>query len=136
MAKEARKKYLNENKEHIKKVQKEYYKKNIDSIRKKQNERKLEIKKYDRKRQLKVKYNISENEYEQMFNEQNGKCQICKNPEITKTNGTLRKLSVDHCHKTKIVRGLLCINCNTALGKFKDNINLLESAILYLRRYM
>lgn len=42
------------------------------------------------------------------------------------------KLNVDHDHKTRNVRGLLCHNCNRALGLLKDNINSLKSAISYL----
>ena len=39
---------------------------------------------------------------------------------------------IDHCHTTEKVRGLLCINCNTGLGKFKDDPMLLEFARMYL----
>lgn len=42
---------------------------------------------------------------------------------------------LDHCHITGKIRGFLCSNCNTGLGLFKDNINLLESAIKYLRTH-
>jgi hypothetical protein len=42
-------------------------------------------------------------------------------------------LAVDHDHETKHVRGLLCANCNTALGKFHDNPDLLYRAADYLR---
>lgn len=42
------------------------------------------------------------------------------------------KLVVDHCHDTGIVRGLLCHNCNRALGLFKDKIEVLKNAIKYL----
>ena len=43
-----------------------------------------------------------------------------------------QKLSIDHCHKTGKVRGLLCKHCNHGLGKFKDDVNLLKIAIDYL----
>lgn len=68
-------------------------------------------------------YGISKETYLSMFLEQNDKCAIC----LDKT-----KLNVDHCHKTKKVRGLLCFNCNIALGKFKDNPELLLDAAQYL----
>ena len=60
---------------------------------------------------------------------QDGGCAICK----VKDNGTYEYFSVDHCHKTLKVRGLLCTNCNNGLGRFKDRIDLLDAAIKYLR---
>ena len=80
---------------------------------------------------LKCKYGISLNDYEQMLEEQNGCCAICK-AHYTKFS---KLLAVDHCHKTGKIRGLLCINCNTALGKFKDNPFVLQTAIDYLEVY-
>ena len=65
--------------------------------------------------------------YEKLLKEQNGLCAICHG-----TNYDSRRLAVDHCKKTKKVRGLLCQRCNTALGLFKDKIELLESALSYL----
>lgn len=44
------------------------------------------------------------------------------------------KLALDHDHKTGAVRGLLCHNCNRALGLFQDSISNLENAIDYLKR--
>jgi len=43
-------------------------------------------------------------------------------------------LYVDHCHSSGKVRGLLCHHCNTALGKFQDSVEVLSSAIDYLRK--
>jgi ribosomal protein S8 len=65
-----------------------------------------------------------------MLEQQNHSCYICKEPETV----TSRILSVDHDHETNKVRGLLCTNCNTALGKFKDNISFLKRAVEYLQR--
>lgn len=39
---------------------------------------------------------------------------------------------VDHDHDTGVVRGVLCHNCNTGIGRFSDNVELLEKAIEYL----
>jgi hypothetical protein len=44
-------------------------------------------------------------------------------------------LAVDHCHTTGKIRGLLCSKCNPALGAFNDNIEILNSAIKYLKEY-
>lgn len=81
-----------------------------------------------REAQLKKNYGITEEEYFEMLNLQNGLCKIC----LTKGKEN-RNLSVDHSHKTKRVRGLLCQNCNVGLGKFQDDEKLLAKAIEYLK---
>lgn len=45
------------------------------------------------------------------------------------------KLHVDHCHETGVVRGLLCYNCNTGIGRLKDNVIVLQRAIEYLIKF-
>jgi len=55
-------------------------------------------------------------------------CEICGN------KSTRTYLAVDHDHKTGKIRGMLCDHCNTALGKFKDDINIMKQAIKYLER--
>jgi hypothetical protein len=92
------------------------------------NNRYCPIKNKDNK--LKKAYGISLEEYNKMFDEQNGCCAICGDHQSSMT----RSLSVDHCHKTGTIRGLLCKNCNTSLGQFKDSIELLLKAIEYLRK--
>lgn len=79
------------------------------------------------------KYRITDIEYRKMYNSQKGVCKICGNNNNTK-QGRTKRLCVDHCHKTNTVRGLLCDNCNTGLGKFKDSIELLEKSIKYLKK--
>ncbi len=44
-----------------------------------------------------------------------------------------KELAADHCHKTGKIRGLLCNNCNTGLGMFKENAMLLENAANYIK---
>lgn len=82
----------------------------------------------NRKNQLKVNYGLSLEDYNTMFMRQGGKCYICK----IHQNKLKRALSVDHCHKTNKVRGLLCNHCNIGLGHFDDNPYLLKRAIKYL----
>lgn len=77
---------------------------------------------------LKQKYDITLEQYNKMYTNQNGCCAICGEHQ----DSFSKALAVDHCHSTKEVRGLLCTNCNTALGSFKDNVSLLFKAVEYL----
>lgn len=87
-----------------------------------------------RKENLLRRYGITLDQYHEMDIEQDGRCFICKKKEesISYKNGKFQKLAVDHNHETGKVRGLLCFSCNRALGYFKDNKELLISALLYL----
>ena len=90
---------------------------------------------YDRN--LQRNYGISLDEYLQKFQAQNGVCGICKKPE-TMINGhskVVRRLAVDHCHKTGKVRKLLCTRCNTTIGSANDDIELLKEMIVYLTEF-
>ena len=84
---------------------------------------------------LKHEYGITLSEYEALFTKQNGVCAICQQPEKTldKINNKPRRLAVDHCHTTDKIRGLLCFECNTGIGKFGDNPQLIERAANYVR---
>lgn len=73
---------------------------------------------------LRSKYKITITQYEQMVQEQAGRCLICKNqPKV---------LVVDHCHETGRVRGLLCSSCNAALGLLKEDPDGIKGAAAYL----
>ena len=74
------------------------------------------------------KFNITLSDYNKLFAEQEGCCAICHKHQ----SGFNKALAIDHDHETGDVRGLLCMQCNTALGKFNDNTDLLHSAIKYL----
>lgn len=69
--------------------------------------------------------------YERMAQEQDRLCAICG-----KDDRTLKqRLAVDHCHQRGKVRGLLCNQCNLALGAFRDSPALLEAAKQYLLKF-
>ncbi len=86
--------------------------------------------------QIKRLYGVTQEEYQVLFNAQNGLCEICNEPETRKsrTPGFICRLAIDHCHNSGKIRGLLCHSCNTAIGKFKDNTEILRKAIEYLER--
>ena len=77
---------------------------------------------------LKNKYGITMDEFDRILEDQGYGCGICG----TLIVGAVMRAHIDHCHETKIVRGILCNNCNNGLGRFKDNPDLLRSAIIYL----
>lgn len=77
-------------------------------------------------------YGISREEYLQMFEDQGHKCKICGTKGFKINENAEKKLCVDHCHTSGEIRGLLCHNCNRALGLFQDNIDYMKSAIEYL----
>lgn len=83
-------------------------------------------------RALRESFGISLEQYQEMHNEQDGKCKICGQPETQKRNGKVRALAVDHNHKTGKIRGLLCSDCNTGIGKLKEDVEILQNAIRYL----
>ena len=112
--KENRKAYQIENKNRIKETSKLY------------RQRTQEIAKCKR---LRKKYGITLEDYNRIKNEQKNACKICFKPFISNKNNT----HVDHCHKTGKIRGLLCSNCNTALGLLKDNLESINRAMLYLK---
>ena len=85
------------------------------------------IQKGSREHSLHYKYKITIEQYEEMFDEQGGRCAICENLPM------LEALFVDHCHETSKVRGLLCRHCNSMLGFSKDNQETLLKGADYLR---
>ena len=78
------------------------------------------------------KYGIDHHQYTTMLTEQNYCCKICG----TSIEDNSKRLAVDHCHVNGMVRSLLCHNCNVGLGNFKDDIDIMEKAISYLKEYI
>jgi hypothetical protein len=80
-------------------------------------------------------FGITVEEYQALFLAQAGVCAICAQPERDTRNGKVKWLAVDHDHETRAVRGLLCVACNTALGKMEDSADRLRVAADYLDRH-
>ncbi len=89
---------------------------------------------YQREDRSHKNYGITEVQYNLMLKSQNGVCKICKQPETVKQYGKVRRLSVDHCHKTNKVRGLLCLRCNTLLAHVENRPEILEAIPKYLQK--
>lgn len=77
-------------------------------------------------------YNITLEDYNRMLEEQGNVCKICLQPEQMLHKGNPKRLCVDHDHITGRVRGLLCQRCNTTLGRYEDNPELMKNLISYL----
>lgn len=88
-----------------------------------------------RKDMLLRKYGMSVSDYATMFETQRGLCVICSKPETSKYRKRLRRLAVDHDHRTGRVRGLLCHMCNFCIGHANDDIATLEAMVRYLKRH-
>ncbi|MGA2797537.1 MAG: endonuclease VII domain-containing protein, partial [Thermoguttaceae bacterium] len=72
-------------------------------------------------------YDITLEEHQEIFRQQNGLCLICGKSMEGKHN-----CHVDHNHETGEIRGLLCHICNLGLGHFKDDFNNLHNAAMYV----
>jgi len=80
---------------------------------------------------LNRKYGISQSDYDDLLDAQGGGCAFCG-----KSAGDQKRyksyLHVDHDHKTGRVRGLLCDQCNLALGRLGDSVDRIRSILSYL----
>lgn len=74
-------------------------------------------------------YGLKPEDYRALLARTGNRCEICG------TAPRNRNLAIDHDHKTGLVRGLLCVNCNVGLGRFKDGVERLVLAIAYLERH-
>lgn len=90
------------------------------------------FKRSDRKASLKKKYGLTIDQVASLWNSQEGKCAICTRPIPVDSPVKAAKPHIDHNHVTGVVRGLLCLTCNTGLGMFGDSLDLLEAARIYL----
>lgn len=111
-------KRANKTKAKLLQYQRDYYINNRPKVRAKQSQ-------YDRRAyRRKRNYGLSEEDYEKLVLEADGKCLICVKE---------KKLVIDHNYKTGKVRGLICSSCNKGLGHFFEDIEAIEKAAQYIR---
>lgn len=108
-----------------------YYAKNKNKVLKREAKRRKLYPDTVKSNKLNQTYGITLKERNEIARKQNYKCKICGK---TEESGHYGILQVDHCHETKIVRGLLCHACNRGLGAFNDDIRSLKKAIVYLQK--
>jgi hypothetical protein len=83
-----------------------------------------------RNNQVAAKHGLRGSEYVAILEAQGGRCALCGGGKKGWSRG--RHLQLDHCHRTGRIRGFLCGDCNTALGRFGDDPERLRAAIAYL----
>jgi hypothetical protein len=93
-----------------------------------------------RKYRLLTKYGMTMADFDAMLTKQDGLCAICRvkmTPPASPSKAKEGKssMTVDHCHSTGRVRGILCQTCNLALGMFKDSIVRVRYAVAYLEAF-
>ena len=104
----------------IREYQKDYREKNRETLLAKQRER---------------KFGITHAEYAELHQRQKGLCAICFKPETATRNGKVKSLAVDHCHESGKIRGLLCYECNTGIGKLHEDEKIFLAAVKYLKEH-
>jgi hypothetical protein len=85
---------------------------------------------YSYKSNLKTQFGITLEQYNSLWEAQGSKCVICKRSP-SEVSG---RFHVDHDHKTGHIRGIICPQCNHAIGLFRDDISVLKNAIKYMKR--
>lgn len=111
-----------------------YYWANRDDLIRRQRGRyyanRPRISEAEKRLHLLKKYGLTPEDYARMYKEQGGLCKVCR--EVPNGVGKAAALGVDHNHKTKRVRGLLCVRCNSALGMVRDSRERLDALSAYL----
>ncbi len=130
------KKYRAEHKEQVKQYDREYKRsprgrevsRRGDEKRRHTPARKTVLRRAIRKSTLKRKYGLTPEDYNKMFEAQEGCCAICN---VYQSESEIR-MAIDHDHKTGRIRGLVCRDCNLFLGHLEKKCGLLLRALEYL----
>jgi hypothetical protein len=85
-----------------------------------------------RERELLAMYGWTQADYERVLAEQGGACAICRSKDWA---GKWNRPQIDHDHNTNKPRGILCANCNTALGLINDDLKIAQAMLDYLNQF-
>lgn len=124
---ERSRRYRERHSDRVRKSQRGFHERNPDKAREYQERFRERNPDSERSRQLKRKYGMSSEEYDQLLEDQGGVCAICGSE-----CPTGRRLAADHDHETGCIRGLLCSRCNPGVGMFQNDPELLRRAAEYL----
>ena len=81
------------------------------------------------------RYGVTKEWYEEQLRIQNNRCAICKREETYVVRGQVKPLAIDHNADTGKIRELLCMECNTAIGKLRHSVTIMSSAIKYIEKH-
>lgn len=123
--------YKIKNKETLSKRDKDYYKKNKIHFKEYRQKNKDIISANKKIYRLRLRYGLTLEEKEKIFKKQNYICPICLK---ILDESKIRTVVIDHCHKTKKVRGIIHMKCNLALGYLEDNPSFFINASNYLKQ--
>jgi len=110
-----------------------YYHKNKEAIKQRNHERwkhDPSFKEQKRAGARHSRYGVTREDFARLLSQQGGLCAICRGMPTGK-----RDFCIDHDHATGSTRGILCSNCNTALGLLRDNVQSAKNLLLYLEHY-
>ncbi len=134
--KAARDAWMALNKDRTSQKKREYYERNRNTINARHKleyqRRKAQGKVNPHATRLRLKYGMTVEDYDLLMEAQNGQCAICG---ATSSKSRHRKLVVDHCHATGVVRGLLCDDCNVGIGRLRDVGAMVQRAADYLHAF-
>jgi hypothetical protein len=106
--------------------QREYRQRNLEKMRAYGRKRYNDNKEYYARWHIKDTYGLTPDEVDDMLHKQRGLCKLCRKP--------MKRINVDHCHKTGCIRGLVCRNCNFAIGCFNDDPALMRRAARHVEQ--
>jgi hypothetical protein len=128
-----------ENKDHVEEVTRDWRERNKAQIverNKAYNEfNKERMLNWGRKYWLRKGYGLTLEQYNEMVARQDGKCLICQDKPHLVGNKRQKTLHVDHCHDSGKIRGLLCHQCNCAIGLLKDDPARIRALLAYVETH-